>query len=100
MNKAPYESFKNNALFVMPRAGTQAGRVLRIAVAPFDAEFSGPWFAPDGRTLFLSVQHPGGKTVKPSEFTSHWPGGGLTIPRPAVITIRGKALDALQQLSG
>jgi hypothetical protein len=100
MHKAPYEDFKNNALFVMPRAGAQAGQVLRIAVAPTDAELAGPWFAPDGRTLFLSVQHPGENTKRPLELTSHWPDGGRAMPRSAVITIRGKALDALQQLSG
>ncbi|MBK8493044.1 MAG: DUF839 domain-containing protein [Saprospirales bacterium] len=97
MHKEPYEDFKNNALFVVPRAGAQAGQVLRIAVAPVDAEFSGPWFAPDGRTLFLSVQHPGENSGRPTTLTSHWPDGGEAIPRPAVITIRGAALDALQR---
>ncbi|MCB9282856.1 MAG: DUF839 domain-containing protein [Lewinellaceae bacterium] len=96
MHKAPYEDFKNNALYVLPRQGPQAGQILRVAVAPTDAEFSGPWFAPDGRTLFLSVQHPGENTGRPDELTSHWPDGGDSIPRPSVITIRGKALDELQ----
>lgn len=99
MGQEPYTEFKNNALFVMPRAGEQAGQVLRVGVAPFDAEFSGPWFAPDGRTLFLSVQHPGETSNRPDNITSHWPDGGNAMPRPAVITIRGHALDGLQSLS-
>jgi uncharacterized protein len=30
-----------------------------FGTAPMDAELTGPYFAPDTKTLFLSVQHPG-----------------------------------------
>ena len=57
MNKidGPYMPFKNNSLFVIPRYGNYAGKVIRVASAPRDAELTGPWFAPDGKSLFLSI---------------------------------------------
>ncbi|MEM7187798.1 MAG: alkaline phosphatase PhoX, partial [Bacteroidota bacterium] len=71
MNKkgSPYLPFKNNSLFVIPRYGEDAGKVIRVASAPKDAEFTGPWFSPDGKTLFLSVQHPGERTTQVSNPT-------------------------------
>ncbi|MBC8027874.1 MAG: hypothetical protein H7Y89_17935, partial [Steroidobacteraceae bacterium] len=43
-------------------------------------------FTPDGRTLFLSVQHPGegGSLAKP---ISHWPDGNGLPARAAVLAI-------------
>ena len=97
MNKEPYTPFKNNGLFLVPRIGSQAGQVLQIASAPTGAELTGPWFAPDGKTLFLSVQHPGETSQSLEALTSHWPDGGNEIPRPSVVTIHGKMLEAIQQ---
>ncbi len=96
MNKEPYLAFKNNGLFVVPRSGKQAGEVIQMASAPSDAEFTGPFFSPDGKTLFLSVQHPGEYSTGPDNLTSHWPDGEQYLPRPAVVTISGKTLNALQ----
>ena len=96
MNQEPYIPFKNNGLFVVPRSGEQAGKVIQMASAPVDAELTGLFFAPDGKTLFLSVQHPGEYSSGPDELTSHWPDGGSAIPRSAVVAISGKTLDALQ----
>ena len=72
MNKKDnqYTSFKNNALYVIPRHGKDAGNVIRVASAPKDAELTGPWFSPDGKTLFLSVQHPGEQTKDVNNPTS------------------------------
>ena len=54
---------------------------------PRGAEISGCTFSPDGRTLFLTVQHPGGgsSTAEPG---SHWPDGGDAQPRSSLIAIR------------
>ena len=60
---------------------------------PTDAELTGPWFAPDGQTLFLSVQHPGENSTDVNNLTSHWPEGGGAIPRSAVVAIQGKLLE-------
>jgi len=95
MYKGPYEAFGNNGLFVVPRKGAQAGQVVQVASAPVHAEFTGPWFAPDGKTLFLSVQHPGEYSKDPLNPDSHWPDGGTSMPRSAVICIEGPALQAL-----
>ncbi len=95
MNKPPYESFGNNGLFYIPTSGKAAGRSFRVAAAPMDAEFTGPCFAPDGKTLFLSVQHPGETSTSLDKLTSHWPDGGNTKPRSAVIAISGPSLEAL-----
>jgi len=96
MNQPPYSTFKNNGLFVVPRTGDQAGKVIQMASAPVDAEFTGPFFSPDGKTLFLSVQHPGEYSTGPDAITSHWPNGQPNIPRSAVVTISGKTLETLQ----
>ena len=98
MKKPAYAAFKNNGLYVIPRRGPQSGQVLQVASAPNDAEFTGPCFSPDGKTLFLSVQHPGETSPSVKELTSRWPGGGNTIPRPAVVTISGSGLENLQAL--
>ena len=99
MNKVPYESFKNNGLFVLLRSGKNAGQIIQVASAPNDAELTGPFFTPDGQTLFLSVQHPGGQSPSHEQLTSNWPGGGNSLPAPAVVTIQGPLLSAIQGLN-
>ncbi len=96
MNKEPYKEFKNNGLFLVPRSGPKAGQVIQMASAPSDAEMTGPFFSPDGKTLFLSIQHPGEYSKNLEELTSHWPDGGDSLPRSAVVTISGETLDAIQ----
>lgn len=87
LNREPYSSFKNNSLFYVPMAGAGAGRAHRVASGPVGSELTGPCFSFDGRTLFLSVQHPGeGSTF--DKMTSHWPEGGESMPRPSVVAIQ------------
>lgn len=95
MQAPPYTEFKNNGLFVVPRIGNKAGQVIQLASAPTHAEFTGPCFSADYKTLFLSVQHPGEYSESMSELSSHWPNGGNSIPRSSVVCIQGKALDAI-----
>jgi secreted PhoX family phosphatase len=89
-----YKAFGNNGLFVY---NAKDDIVVQVASAPMDAEFTGPFFSPDGKSLFLSVQHPGetSKSTNPDSLTSHWPEGGNKIPRSAVIVISGPTLDKL-----
>lgn len=100
MNKPDnaYTNFKNNSLFVIPRYGDRAGEVIRVANAPSDAELTGPWFAPDGDTLFLSVQHPGEQTTDLTAPTSLWPFDNDGIPKSAVVAIQGPLLGYLRAL--
>lgn len=80
--------FGNNALFYIPMSGPNAGSPIRVVEGPIESELTGPCFSPDGRTLFLSVQHPGGNTKSLDKLTSHWPEGGNSIPKPTVVQIR------------
>ncbi|MDT7830829.1 DUF839 domain-containing protein [Flavobacteriaceae bacterium S356] len=98
INKEPYIPFKNNGLFVIPRYGKDAGKVVQVASAPRDAELTGPWFSPDGKTLFLSVQHPGELTRALNEPTSKWPFDADTIPKPAVVAIQGDLIEKMNAL--
>ena len=100
MNKEewPYMAFKNNSLFVIPRIGKDAGKVIRVANAPRDAEFTGPWFSPDGKTLFLSVQHPGEQTIDLKNPTSLWPFDKDNIPKPSVVAITGDLIEKMNNL--
>jgi secreted PhoX family phosphatase len=76
----------NNGCFVCPTEGAERGAVRQFLCGPVGAEISGCEFAQGGRTLFLSVQHPGegGTATEPA---SHWPDGMLSAPRPSVLAI-------------
>ena len=71
----------------------------RFLVGPVDCEITGCCETPDGKTLFINIQHPGEAISKaniadPTKFLSHWPGnagygaGGATArPRSTTIVI-------------
>ncbi len=73
--------------------GAPAGdKVRRFLVGPSMCEITGITETPDGRTLFVNIQHPGEDTPAanigdPSKFGSHWPDGGMARPRSATIVI-------------
>lgn len=54
------------------------GKAFRVAAVPSDAEATGPALSSDGRTLFVSVQHPG------EDNPSAWPAVGAP-PRSSVV---------------
>lgn len=87
MRESEFNKFGNNGLFYVPLKGKNAGQIFQFASAPNDAEFTGPSFSADGKTLFLSVQHPGIGTRDLSKPTSRWPDRGEHFPRSAVIQI-------------
>jgi len=95
INQGAYEGFGNNSLFVFLRKGIHAGKVIRVASAPRDAEFTGPCFSPDYKTLFLSVQHPGEMSKSKDKPTSVWPDGDQ--PKPAVIVLQGDLLTKISE---
>ena len=74
-------TIEENALVLKRR-----GLTSRIATPPRNATFSAPAFARDGRTIFLAVQQ---GTVS----ESHWPDGGASAPRSALVAIEGPILD-------
>lgn len=69
-------------------------RLRRFMVGPVDCEITGLAESPDGRALFVNIQHPGETTsgknfslADPATWLSHWPAGGTTRPRSATIVI-------------
>jgi uncharacterized protein len=76
-----------------------ADTLKRFLVGPVDCEITGCAETPDGKALFINIQHPGetitsATVADPSKYLSHWPGnagygaGGTTArPRSATIVI-------------
>jgi hypothetical protein len=89
IGKGIYRFQANNGLFVFRTTGPDAGVAYQFASGPVECEMTGPSWTPDGRTLFLSVQHPGEESPSMDELTSRWPNGGNDVPRPAVVAITG-----------
>jgi secreted PhoX family phosphatase len=89
-NKGVYKSFMNNGLFVIPTSGPAMGEAMQFASGPRDSELTGPFFTPDERTLFLSIQHPGEMTKDLNNPTSLWPNRpGDKKARCGVVAISG-----------
>ncbi len=75
------------------------GTLRRFLVGPVDCEITGLTETPDGRALFVNIQHPGetisaATVTQPSNYPSHWPGnagygagGASARPRSATIVI-------------
>jgi secreted PhoX family phosphatase len=69
-----------------------AATLKRFLVGPLECEITGVDSTPDGRTLFVGIQHPG-ELGTPAAPTSHWPdsqagAAGATVrPRSAVVVI-------------
>ncbi|GIZ50122.1 PhoX family protein [Noviherbaspirillum aridicola] len=76
-----------------------ADTLKRFLVGPKDCEITGIAETPDGKALFVNIQHPGetiskGNVNDPSKYLSHWPanagygaGGANGRPRSATIVI-------------
>lgn len=88
------EVVANDGCFVVPTVGAERGKLIQVVSAPIGAEVCGCEFTPDGKTLFLAIQHPGsGGTVDSP--VSHWPDGQGLPARSAVIAIRRENNDPL-----
>ena len=86
---------------VVTRLGAQprVNELRRFMVGPVDQELTGLAETPDGRVLFVNVQHPGAgapidSAGRPERYSSHWPGnmgygpgGDLARPRSATVMI-------------
>ncbi|UEX76467.1 PhoX family protein [Spiribacter halobius] len=68
------EPFGNNQMLA---ADPRTGEIRRFFTGARDCEVTGVDMTPDGRTMFVNVQHPGGS----------WPDGGDSRPRPATVIV-------------
>ncbi len=91
LNQGDFVNFGNNQLLA---ADTKTGEIKRFLTGPVNCEITGPVFAPDGRSLFVNIQHPGenpnmrSDPAKPKFFSS-WPDGEKgNKPKSATIVIR------------
>ena len=73
-----------------------ADTLKRFLVGPVGSEITGISETPDGKTMFINIQHPGENTSlanigDPSKYTSQWPAnagyGAGKRPRSATIVI-------------
>ena len=62
-------------------ADPESKEIRRFFVGPKECEVTGLTFTPDGKTLFINIQHPG------EGGNSNWPGGGSARPRSATVII-------------
>ncbi|TFV67432.1 PhoX family phosphatase [Blastococcus sp. CT_GayMR20] len=77
----------NDGLFAVPVEGPERGHVKAFLTVPRGAECSGPLIPADGRSVFVSVQHPGEITGSTREKPySTWPDRrpDRPFPRPSV----------------
>ena len=91
MNQGEFQRIGNNALLACDPA---TGEMRRFLTGPVNSEITGATWTPDGRTLFVNVQHPGESPSErsdadaPTRF-SRWPDGDAAQrPRSATLAIR------------
>jgi uncharacterized protein len=91
LRKGDYANLGNNQMLA---ADPATGEIRRFLTGPNGCEVTGVITTPDGRTMFVNIQHPGeapserSDPAKPTAFSS-WPdGAGAGRPRSATIVIR------------
>ena len=88
MGKGDLAGLGNNALLA---ADPRSGDIRRFLTGPSGCEITGATATPDGRTMFINIQHPGESPSErsdpdqPTRF-SRWPNNGR--PRSATLVIR------------
>ena len=91
-NRAQDGSTRTQDTIVGAAPGT--ARLKRFLVGPVECEITGIDSTPDGRTLFVNIQHPGEDVGPgfPNTFSSNWPAsqttpGAVSRPRSATVVI-------------
>ncbi|SHN63807.1 hypothetical protein SAMN05660350_01181 [Geodermatophilus obscurus] len=80
----------NDGLFAVPTQGAERGHLKAFLTVPIGAECSGPMIPRDGRSVFVSVQHPGETTGSTRDDpSSTWPDRlpERPFPRPSVVVV-------------
>lgn len=88
LGRGPFNFIPRNCLL---KVIEEPGKPLSLevfATAPDGAEFTGPSFHPDGKSLYISVQHPGeGSYEEGNKLSSFWPRKSSYGPQSGVIVI-------------
>jgi hypothetical protein len=91
MGKGEFANVGGNQMLACDLA---TGEMRRFLVGPMNCEVTGCTFTPDGRTMFINIQHPGetpserSDPKQPTRF-SKWPdGANAGRPRSATVVIR------------
>lgn len=91
----------NQMLVTIPGEFGQTPQIRRFFVGPKGCEITGVDITPDGRTMFVNVQHPGegtaaGDLADPSKYVSRWPSGSdATVAPPAGSTDRPRSTTVM-----
>ncbi len=78
-NAGDFAGMGNNQMLA---GDTATGEIRRFLVGPNECEVTGMTWAPDRRTMFVGIQHPG------EDGNSHFPSGGNSVPRSGVFAVR------------
>lgn len=88
MNTGDFAQFGNNQMLA---ADPVNGVLKRFLVGPVGQEITGVVATPDGKTLFVNVQHPGATTSEADfaagKLSSQWPNANDPFPRSATLVI-------------
>ncbi len=80
-NTGDFAGMGNNQMLV---GDPVTGEIRRFMTGPNECEITGITWTADRKTAFVGIQHPGEKG------NSHFPNGGTTVPRSAIVTVRRK----------
>ena len=80
-NAGDFKGMGNNQMLI---ADTNTGKIKRFMVGPKECEVTGLTFAPDYKTVFVGIQHPG------ERLGSNFPDNGNNKPRSCIIAIQKK----------
>lgn len=78
-NEKDFAGQGNNQMLA---ADPATGEIRRFLVGPKQCEITGCTWSTDKRTMFIGIQHPGERGE------GHWPDGGDSVPRSAVVAIQ------------
>lgn len=78
-NTGDYLGQGNNQMLV---ADVKTKEIKRFLTGPKECEITGITWTPDGKTMFINVQHPGEGAAG-----SHWPDGGTAKARSATVVV-------------
>ena len=88
----PTNGGANQTVATYAGADATAATLRRFLVGPKGCEITGITETPDGKAIFINIQHPGENSLAadiatPGNYESHWPDGGTTRPRSSTIVI-------------